>query len=766
MVPARVRSREQGSGICMQVFDRVCLILLAWTFLGAQTSSAEITVMLENPAPGQRVSGIGVISGWAFSSVPGARVTVRLFINGTDMGVIPCCVERQDVARAFPQHLQAQHSGFGQVFNFNLLPDEATLAVEVTDDHGSAPQRREATIRVIKPGGFEFLSQLDLLSADSIAIRDNEEIEITGAIARKDATTAQEVTLRLAWQENLQNIGIVHAENTTPTKNNRAAVAAESDQRAQAAGEEAIQLTLENPPANKAVSGIGILSGWVFPTTSGAEITRLLQRLDGTPGGDVPCCSDRADVARAFPDRPQARLSGFGAPINFNLLPAGSHALGVEAQDSTGAVRIIDNQVAVVKIGGFEFIDQFDLSAAQVSINGTNVEIDNLTIRDKATQQVRQGINVQFAWQTSCQCFIAQPSCGNGNIDSNEECDGQTLGGATCSSLGFSGGSLSCTATCEFDTSQCTGGPRAYITNVLSNSVSVVGTATNALETTIPVGREPRGIAVSPNSTFAYVTNAKDNTVSVIDTAANRVMATVAVGKRPQGVAMAPDGSRVYVVNGLDNSVSVINTASRTVEMTLPVGREPQQIAVTPDGTRAYVTNFADNSVTVLDLNTHRVDTTIGVGEGPNGIAVNPAGDTVYVVNHHDDTVSVIDTTTNQLSGEPIAVSFLPVKVAFSPDGTQAFVSNSLDSTVSVITTATRSVVNAVFVGVDLFNDVLNEPDGVAVTPNGKRVYVALFGRNGAGDTLRIFSSTTGRIVSSVKVGKAPFAVAIAPARP
>src|SRR5437016_10897922 len=36
-----------------------------------------------------------------------------------------------------------------------------------------------------------------------------------------------------------------------------------------------------------------------------------------------------------------------------------------------------------------------------------------------------------------------------------EDCDGTDLGGATCVSLGFGGGTLSCGADCAFDTSQC-----------------------------------------------------------------------------------------------------------------------------------------------------------------------------------------------------------------------------------------------------------------------------------------------------------------------
>jgi len=50
------------------------------------------------------------------------------------------------------------------------------------------------------------------------------------------------------------------------------------------------------------------------------------------------------------------------------------------------------------------------------------------------------------------------PVCGNGIIETGEDCDGGNLGGATCQSLGFTGGTLSCNASCQFDTSACTTG--------------------------------------------------------------------------------------------------------------------------------------------------------------------------------------------------------------------------------------------------------------------------------------------------------------------
>ncbi len=49
-----------------------------------------------------------------------------------------------------------------------------------------------------------------------------------------------------------------------------------------------------------------------------------------------------------------------------------------------------------------------------------------------------------------------EPHCGDGVINqTTEACDGGDLGGASCTGLSFSGGTLGCTEACAFDTSAC-----------------------------------------------------------------------------------------------------------------------------------------------------------------------------------------------------------------------------------------------------------------------------------------------------------------------
>ena len=87
----------------------------------------------------------------------------------------------------------------------------------------------------------------------------------------------------------------------------------------------------------------------------------------------------------------------------------------------------------------------------------------------------------------------------------------------------------------------------------------------------IPVGGGPLGLA-SQDRNKVYVANERTGTLSVItatDAVTYKLTATLPIGCDPRGVAVSPDGSKVYVVNEGSSSVSVIDTATNTV---IPTG--------------------------------------------------------------------------------------------------------------------------------------------------------------------------------------------------
>lgn len=288
----------------------------------------------------------------------------------------------------------------------------------------------------------------------------------------------------------------------------------------------------------------------------------------------------------------------------------------------------------------------------------------------------------------------------------------------------------------------------AFITNTLSNSVTVVNTSTQAVVTTIPVGTSPSGVAVSADGKHIYIANSGSANVSVIDGMTNTVTATIGVGLVPTGLTLSPDGSRLYVANYLSNSVSVINTTTLLVIATIPVGTFP--FGIVANSTNLYVANSGSNNVMVINTTTNLVTHTIVVGTNPRGMAI--INNRVYVTNFNSNTVSVINTAGNNVS-KTVDVGDKPFGISISPDGGKVFVANYGSDNITVITRPGNAV-DATFPVSDNPFGPSPLPVGVAVSADGSFLIIANSGTN----QLWIADASTYAFVATVSTGSSPAA--------
>jgi len=101
----------------------------------------------------------------------------------------------------------------------------------------------------------------------------------------------------------------------------------------------------------------------------------------------------------------------------------------------------------------------------------------------------------------------------------------------------------------------------------------------------------PFDVAIAPDKSAAYISTTGANSVTIIDiqrllklmherrdlandlsAAARFVTARIPVGRSPKGMALSPDGASLYVANRLDDTISVIDTAARKVVRTISLG--------------------------------------------------------------------------------------------------------------------------------------------------------------------------------------------------
>jgi YVTN family beta-propeller protein len=205
--------------------------------------------------------------------------------------------------------------------------------------------------------------------------------------------------------------------------------------------------------------------------------------------------------------------------------------------------------------------------------------------------------------------------------------------------------------------------------------------------TYIMVGPYPQEVTVSPEGNAVYATATGSDTVSVISTATNTVTARVKVGTAPRQLVFSPDGEYAYVTT--QDGIDVVDVATSSVAR---VFRRPgpQGIAVSADGRTLYVTYPSANSVRKLNAATGATLAVTKTGAEPYAIAA--AGPSFYVADMNDDTVSVVSAAASKVT-RTIGVGRLPMSVAVTPNGKQVWVGNGLSGSVSVISVTSAKVV-------------------------------------------------------------------------
>ena len=215
------------------------------------------------------------------------------------------------------------------------------------------------------------------------------------------------------------------------------------------------------------------------------------------------------------------------------------------------------------------------------------------------------------------------------------------------------------------------------ITDV-SNDLLVVDIETGNVEKKIPTHQNMGHLLVlHPNKPIAYVTNVNSNSVSVVDLERDEVIKTIPCGLGTEGIDITPDGSEIWVSNNDDNSIDIINADNYQITHTLSAGEDPSRLKFSPDGRYCLVTNAGDGSIIVYDRDSKAQVKTINIpgkhgtlekilyhSPRPVGILMHPNGLYAFVANSNADQIVVISMETFEIVST-IATGNIPDGLAF-----------------------------------------------------------------------------------------------------
>jgi YVTN family beta-propeller protein len=295
--------------------------------------------------------------------------------------------------------------------------------------------------------------------------------------------------------------------------------------------------------------------------------------------------------------------------------------------------------------------------------------------------------------------------------------------------------------------SACTGtasaSPNIQQITVSGNNLSANITAT------APTGFE---ISLSPGSsyvsrvTLTQTGGSVSSTIVYVHSAASDAPGNIS-GNVVFPSPSAP--SQNVAVTGVVNALPTVNTVT---SQTVTNGTATRAVNFSGTGNAfTWVNNTPGIGLPVSGAGNIASFAAINTGSSPvtATITVTPVSvPFAYVGNVFSNTVSVINTATNLVVSN-IKVGIEPQGVAVSPDGTKVYV--AAGGVVQEINTENNTVVANVSVG--------SNPQGMAVSPDGSLVYVADFYSN----TVSVINTGNNTVIASISVGSNPIGVAVGP---
>jgi YVTN family beta-propeller protein len=340
-------------------------------------------------------------------------------------------------------------------------------------------------------------------------------------------------------------------------------------------------------------------------------------------------------------------------------------------------------------------------------------------------------------------------------------------------------------------------GTKLYVVCQGTEEVVTFNLLTGSIAQRTPVGHQPKSIALSADSKRIYVANSWSDTISEIDAYSLKVVRTLPAGAEPTSVLPDRKGRFLYVANRIAGDVSVVDLTSGAEVKRLVAAPGASYLARSPDGGQIYCTHIyprpakfrtpPESEITVIDAVRQVVASRVGVrnaagvfhsavsADGRLGMAAQLRPKNLVPLAHVEhgwvfgNSISLFGDDVGEIVQIPIdemdRYFTPPFGIVIAPDKSAAYLSTTGSDSVTVIdiprllgfvrsknSAERRALSNDLSASANYVSariPVGLGPKGLALAPDGKRLYVA----NYTGDTVSIVDTLARKVRSTLSLG-------------
>ena len=260
-------------------------------------------------------------------------------------------------------------------------------------------------------------------------------------------------------------------------------------------------------------------------------------------------------------------------------------------------------------------------------------------------------------------------------------------------------------------------------------TLSIVDPSTLKVVGHAATGEGPHEVAAAADGKLAFVGNYGSqnpgSTISVIDLIGQKEIRRVDLGslRRPHGMFFA-DG-KVYFTAEVNKLIGRYDPAANQVDWLLGTGQNTtHMVIVSKDGSKLFTANIGSDSISIIERtgNGGWNETVVPVGKGPEGIDVSPDGARIWTAHSRDGGVSIIDIASKKVIQTLQLGTKRSNRLKFTPDGKLVLISDLDGGELVVLDASIKREIRRVKLG--------RSPEGILITPDGERAFVAVNGDN------------------------------------
>ena len=190
---------------------------------------------------------------------------------------------------------------------------------------------------------------------------------------------------------------------------------------------------------------------------------------------------------------------------------------------------------------------------------------------------------------------------------------------------------------------------KVYLTTEIAQTVSILDAPNQALKATIPTGsKSSHMLVVTPDEKTAFVSNVMSKSISVLNLEKEQLEKTLDVGAENQRIDLSPDAKQFVTSFWKDNKLAFFKVAERELDFTVPTDGSVLQAKYSADGKYVYGVGTGGQrqiGVWKIDVAAKKVVASVkeGIGLSAAAFSISPFTGNLYVSDQISNEVVILE---------------------------------------------------------------------------------------------------------------------------